>query len=411
MVNDNDQLVLLTNEFPDGNGETFLESEIAILSEHFSKIRIVPFSLPHRIIRTVPENVAIHSIRKSAKVSNLLLIKNFLVFCKFFLIDFYFQSKKISYLKNFRAYVSIFKTALFFSKGLKKIIDDENLRNALFYSYWMDVSAVALSILKYKSSISRYIFRTHGFDLYEGRRKDGIIPFKYSVLFNSNKCFTISAHGYNYLNLQERFRNKISLSYLGVTDHGALNPLNLHKEFIIVSCSNLVPIKRVDLIARALQKVTFSAIWIHFGDGDEMNTIRKLIESLPKNIKVILKGRVTNLHILDFYQKNQVNLFVNVSKSEGLPVSIMEAISFGIPVMATDVGGTSEIVNKQTGILLPESVSSESLAEEIILFANSDLNKKEFRKGVRNFYLSNFNAKENYKNFALSLKAIDSNQK
>ncbi|TVR82713.1 MAG: glycosyltransferase [Chitinophagaceae bacterium] len=411
MVNDNDQLVLLTNEFPYGTGETFLESEITILSEHFSKIRIVPFSLPHRIIRTVPENVTIHSIRKSARVSNLLLIRNFIVFCKLFLIDFYFQSRKILYLKNFRAHVSIFKTSLFFSKGLEKIIDDENLRNALFYSYWMDVSAVALSILKYKSSISRYIFRTHGFDLYEERRKYGIIPFKYSVLLNCNKCFTISAHGYNYLNLQKRFRNKITLSYLGVINHGILNPLNFNKEFIIVSCSNLVPIKRVDLIARALQKVAFPVRWIHFGDGDERSTIRKLIESLPKNIKVSLKGRVTNLHILDFYQNNQVNLFVNVSKSEGLPVSIMESISFGIPVMATNVGGTSEIVNKQTGILLPESISPEYLAKEINLFAKSDLNKLEFRKGVRNFYLNNFNAIENYTNFALSLKTIDSNQK
>lgn len=52
------------------------------------------------------------------------------------------------------------------------------------------------------------------------------------------------------------------------------------------------------------------------------------------------------------YSEHPVDVFINLSTNEGVPVSIMEAISFDIPIVATDVGGTSEIVTDETGILV-----------------------------------------------------------
>src|SRR5690606_13386262 len=93
--------------------------------------------------------------------------------------------------------------------------------------------------------------------------------------------------------------------------------------------------------------------WHHFGDGLEFEELKKKIKTLnKKKIAVILHGWATQADILKFYELYFVNWFVNVSESEGIPVSIMEAMSFGIPVIATDVGGTSEIVNTDTGYLL-----------------------------------------------------------
>ncbi|NMC40567.1 MAG: glycosyltransferase, partial [Bacteroidales bacterium] len=54
--------------------------------------------------------------------------------------------------------------------------------------------------------------------------------------------------------------------------------------------------------------------------------------------------------------------FINVSSSEGVPVSVMEALSFGIPVIATDAGGTSEIVNNTNGRLIPVDFDPKDLA-------------------------------------------------
>lgn len=91
--------------------------------------------------------------------------------------------------------------------------------------------------------------------------------------------------------------------------------------------------------------------------------------------------------------------FLNVSSSEGVPVSIMEAISFNIPVVATNVGGTSEIVTDETGILL----SSDPTAEEILnaLYSIESINVQP-----REFWKQKYNADTNYKEFVKVLNSL-----
>lgn len=54
-----------------------------------------------------------------------------------------------------------------------------------------------------------------------------------------------------------------------------------------------------------------------------------------------------------------------MSLSEGIPVSIMEAISFGIPIIATNVGGNAEIVNDETGVLIPVNIDQAAFNETV----------------------------------------------
>ena len=73
----------------------------------------------------------------------------------------------------------------------------------------------------------------------------------------------------------------------------------------------------------------------------------------PPNVVANFHGRVDNVQVRSFYRDTFVNVFVNTSSSEGVPVSIMEAQSAGIPVIATAVCGTPELVNENDGLLLP----------------------------------------------------------
>ena len=76
----------------------------------------------------------------------------------------------------------------------------------------------------------------------------------------------------------------------------------------------------------------------------------------------------------------------------------MEAISFGIPVLATDVGGTSEIVSGDTGWLIEKDFSVLSVVK--VIESNRPRFRDEvFRLGVRGFWKSNFEALKNYKEF------------
>jgi glycosyltransferase involved in cell wall biosynthesis len=88
---------------------------------------------------------------------------------------------------------------------------------------------------------------------------------------------------------------------------------------------------------------------------------------------------------MSFYSSVPVVLFINVSSSEGVPVSIMEAMSFGIPVMATDAGGTSELVSEKTGLLINIDIAPQELAYKIEeLISRPDLSK--LRRGAREIW-------------------------
>ena len=90
-----------------------------------------------------------------------------------------------------------------------------------------------------------------------------------------------------------------------------------------------------------------------------------------------------------------------------MPVSMMEAISFGIPVIAANVGGVSEIVNSDTGILLSSEGSISEIKKAITDFYNFSDNKKDaMRKSAVLLWESAFNAETNYKMFSEELLSI-----
>lgn len=84
----------------------------------------------------------------------------------------------------------------------------------------------------------------------------------------------------------------------------------------------------------------------------------------------------------------------------------MEAQSFGIPVIATAVGGTPEIVTEDVGILLSENPSPEEIANAIEFFIdNPEITKRMRLKSIENWE-KNFNAVKNFTEFAKTLKMI-----
>ncbi len=73
--------------------------------------------------------------------------------------------------------------------------------------------------------------------------------------------------------------------------------------------------------------------------------LKALVKQLNLVDKFIFIGTVQSEDVMNYYTGNTIDLFVNTSSSEGVPFSIMEAFAAGIPVMATNVGGTGEIVD------------------------------------------------------------------
>ena len=174
----------------------------------------------------------------------------------------------------------------------------------------------------------------------------------------------------------------------------------------MVSCSNVVPVKRLDLIIAALKEITnVRVIWTHFGDGILLNEIKKLAKQLPENIETDFRGNLKNSDLMKVYEKEQFDLFINVSSSEGIPVSIMEAMSFGIPCIATDVGGTKEIVTDgYNGRLLRSDFNNADFVEAINWYLKMDKDTVyNLRKNVYSFWEGKYNAETNYSEFVKEL--------
>lgn len=283
-----------------------------------------------------------------------------------------------------------------------------NLNDAVFYSFWF-YDCIYLAWLKYCNKTKSIFTRVHGGDLFEERGSlNSKALFRHFQLKYFNRVFSVSRTGTTYLkNKYPCYASRIETSYLGSVSHEKKSPFN-GEPFVLVSCAKVRNLKRVHKIAEALMEINFPLTWYHFGDENLSSkkdvTIPEYISNKEKlkqkpNIRYIPCGQMPNEDIYSFYNQNPVNLFISLSSTEGIPVSMMEAISFGIPVMSTDVGGCKEIVTEQTGVLIPLESRAPEVAYALTGFRQSEKNTPEFRKKVREFWESNFNELRNYETF------------
>lgn len=206
-----------------------------------------------------------------------------------------------------------------------------------------------------------------------------------------------SQDGLDYLKKKNYNCNNIIKSYLGTINNKKIPEFRKKDVCVIVSCSRVVKIKRIELILEALMKVNKQKIcWYHIGDGPELNNLIEISkENTNANVSLNFLGSLEHDEIFEFYTNNQIDLFINTSSAEAISVAVMEAISFGIPAIATDVGGTRELViNGVSGYLLPRFFSTSILAKLIEEYI--DLNEQEIlelRRTARTHWENNFNAK------------------
>lgn len=196
---------------------------------------------------------------------------------------------------------------------------------------------------------------------------------------------------------------KSKVMYLGsYNPSGERNPeTDDPAEYRIVTCSNCVRLKRLDLLLACYAKglIPQNIRWTHIGDGVEWERQSAIAEKINEKLgraAVEFIGRLNNLDVLELYRKEHFDLFLNVSTVEGLPVSVMEALSMGIPVLATDVGGTHEVVDESCGGLLPAALTPELLAQAVTeFFAQPEETVRQKREQAARRWRERFDAGRN----------------
>lgn len=124
------------------------------------------------------------------------------------------------------------------------------------------------------------------------------------------------------------------------------------------------------------------------GNGPLESSLKKLVHSINLKKNFFFIGNVPHNSLIKYYQNAAV--FVLPSYREGLPTTLLEAMSCGIPVVATAIPGISEVIdNHKTGILVPPN-SPKKLADSILMLlldsALREIIGKNARKNIREFY-------------------------
>lgn len=404
----NKTLIMFANSFPYSISEPFLENEQELYREYFDKVLMITNSpkgaKPTRLI----DNDTIELISDytmSRDLSSIISAIPWVLSDKrvWHELRYLFSLHKLS-LRNLYSLLSVSLCANHRAKqAYQWICSNKNCQVTAIYGTWLYIPAYAVVRLNEKLGRNYFtVSRAHGFDVYLERHKDQYIPFHGQLYEELDLIAAISENGKIYLEENYGARNKVKVYHLGAKDRGAVNPYAERDLFRIVSCSRVIPLKRLELIAAALSQIKDKKIqWIHFGDGESMELLKAAVSTLPDNIAVELPGRVTNEDIYSYYQNNAVHAFVNVSETEGIPVAIMEAMSFGIPCIATAVGGTAEVLEDQvTGILMEKDVDAEELACVIRKMIDMPLDDfMMFRKNARMKFEQEFSAVPNYRRF------------
>ncbi len=388
------ELWLFTISFPFGNGEAFIENELPILARGFDKVRLFPL-MPKGNARPVPRNVeainvlggdAYKAMGALGVLMDLRRWNHVLQACKASAPDQgVWKTRRRELMSRLRQAMRRERLLL------DQFSDRYDPQRVVLYSYWTSDWATVLGLWKMRDPRVRFFTRMMGFDMFDHRAGENWQMLQAFHVQQVDHIFTIAQAGQAYMN--ERYpnaRDKFSLSPLATMDHGAA-PWAPSPTLRIASCANLVPLKRVEILAEAVSRLNIPVKWTHFGDGSERDLIGAMVRAFPPIIEVELKGSRPNSEVIHWYRTNPVDVFVHTSRTEGgAPVALQEAASFGIPLIAADAGGVKEIVTPATGELLANDLSVDELVSYLHHFRNGPWYNQQKRQQVRAFWQANF---------------------
>ena len=206
----------------------------------------------------------------------------------------------------------------------------------------------------------------------------------------SDIVVTPSKHLKNFI-LNLGFKNKIEIINNGVFIPEENTNIFTNDQINITIVSRLVSHKNIKKIIRAISDLNDPLIYLNIiGDGPELNQLQKI--SLESNNKdnIIFHGKLNRDDINHIFLKSDI--YIQASNYEGLPHSLLEAMSYGIPVLCTPVGECKEILgNEDRGYILDLPVSKNNIKSKISqIIGEKDIANKKGERG-KDFINENYN--------------------
>ncbi len=387
--------------------EQFLHVELPYLKKENVDIEIVPYASVIDFSQKYSTETNVNVMKRNKIIDLLLGFKG--VFSKE-----YWKERKI--IKNLSSIekgfakenvLKVWVQAKMFFLRMKNMFKLERLKKydkVILYSYWFNSMAISIELFKEylsrKNICCKSVSRAHGQgDLYIGEGIVNYRPFS-GVLKKIDKIFSISDDGTNFLKNQG-FEN-VCTQRLGVSRKEDSNDIIDSDCKKIVSCSVINDNKRVVEIAKVIASINSTKInWIHFGGGPNQQSVQDWCEkNMPENVEWKINGWTDNDEVIEYYLTKKPDVFINLSIVEGIPVSIMEAMSCRVCCVATDVGATREIVKDGiNGKLIDKDFSTQKAKESVeeVIFSE---NLREFRNNAYKTWKDEYDSEKNFIEFS-----------
>lgn len=376
------ELFVFTYDYPFiGNDSKFIVDEINLLSNHFKKINLVPLKIANKK-KNIRKNIFIDmDLNKEIYNLNNLIYKLFIILtCKYLW-------KEISNLKFKNVFYKLKSIFIerYYAESIKIFIKKKNFdkNKTIFYSLWSNHSLLGFYFLKKEKIIKNSFTRILGRDLSGFIPNDDFISYKTLKFKNLNFGIILNEGQRKILRNNNLLSNsKIFKNYLGMTKTISKKNILINNVINFASCGSLIYIKNNIEIVKFVS--TFSKNnsdkLINFyciGSGPDKKLIENYVENNKiKNLKFVHIEKVNKLK--DFLISKNINFFLNLSYSEGMSFSVMEAMSCNIPVIVSNIPGNIEIINSKNGYIIKklDIPNYVQISKKII----NDINKKNFLK-------------------------------
>lgn len=166
----------------------------------------------------------------------------------------------------------------------------------------------------------------------------------------------------------------------------------IKNKIVFIVPARLEPIKGHIYLLQAILKIREQipeSLFLFLGDGGERNKIFNFIKENNLNNTIHLIGFKNN--VIDYLKNSDV--FVLPSISEGFPLSVLEAMACGLPVISTKISGVSELIQDgRTGLLVPPK-QVDPLASGLVQLYNQKEKRKSLGKAAQNIVREKYDTK------------------
>lgn len=388
--------LIITSSYPFGPGEAFFKSELEEIAKEFSSVDLMPVRARGDIQRDIPGNVRCLKPLLTSRIKDVANILTSLEST----IRHFIRIHKIQL-----PIVELLNCLRLGAAATRRRSQLAKSRYDLIYLYWgFPFSAVLVPL----SGLAPRVQRFHGSDIWGSSGGSELHHGIEAYAGEAQVVFLSSQRGKDLLAATGKFsQEKLLVRYLGSGDQGIFSKTPFSEGLSISSNAFLTEGKRIELIAQTVNALSHQVpvSWTHVGGGSP-EQIERLRQLAGAKARVSLCGTIHHSQLQAVLRKARPNLHLSLSRSEGLAINVLEAMSADIPVISSDVGAMREAVTPQAGLLVNEPLCTdpEELAKMILVETQPD--GRLTKVSPREVWLRLFDARKNAKEFAQELKKI-----